>query len=399
MRIAVRTSTAAGLVFAVAAVGCGAGAGESRGSDGGSTGGGGGSSIGGGSGAGVGGAGGSGGWANGGSPLGGTTGAAGGAVGGATSTGGAAGGASAATWVPATQDASVTGYFLNAIDSRLYLQHGNSIFTSADDGTTWTPTGPVLPDTYAGNFLAIVDQYYFLSFGSEGVLRALPDDSQWILLSSGLPSDIYVYGLVRVGGTVLAGTNHGVFASSDNGENWIPNNSDPLDSTLLIPRIIAVGTTLFLATNRGDSFRGTPIDSGYAWMEELMRVPYAIQRKGSSLFSASLGNPVGNQIPRVTSSQDDGVTWAACESGILSGGVTRQLEVLGPDLFVGAAFYAGETPSPFIVYRSSNDGASWTPAMEGLPDGVFINSWAVSGNYLVAATNSHGLWRIARDPG
>ena len=317
-------------------------------------------------------------------------------AGGAMGTGGATVG-TGVTWLPANQGASVLGGSLIAIDSKLYMQHANAIWLSSDGGTTWTPTGPPVPDAYAGGFLAIIGPHYFLPAGTDGVVRSSPDGSQWTPLHSGFPADITVGYLVRVGGTLFAGTNQGVYASTDNGDHWTANNSGPMETTI-IPRIIAVDTTLFLATNRGDSFRGTPSDSGYAWMELFdMRVPYSIQRKGNTLFSASLAiltsGQKGNQSPRVNRSEDDGVTWSPCEAGILPG-VTRLLEVLGSDLYAGVAFSGAD--ATFIVYRSLDDGGSWNQAMEGLPDGVFINSWAVSGGYLVAATNAHGMWRIAR---
>jgi photosystem II stability/assembly factor-like uncharacterized protein len=169
--------------------------------------------------------------------------------------------------------------------------------------------------------------------------------AQWIQ-TNGIQGEYITSNLVVSSPNLVAGAIGGLFVTVDSGATWSRVNIVGNDSSVTA---IAVGS------------------NGVG---------------GTNLFASSFG-------PRVFLSTDNGITWSV--SGILSSSQPHSLVVSSHSLFAGT--YAG-------IYRSTNNGATWTPANNGLPYTFslpLIWTLAASGTNLFAGTIGNGLFLSTDD--
>jgi hypothetical protein len=169
----------------------------------------------------------------------------------------------------------------------------------------------------------------------------------WIAMNVGLPSTPQVYSLVLAGDDLLAGTDDGVYISSDGGEHWRASNTGLQGISI---RSLVVTGPIVLA---GSEYRG---------------------------------------VFRTT---DGGTTWVAINSGIpIVGGTTSAPRYMPVSSFavVGSRVYFG-VPVVLIsshvrtyqVYSSDITDSSWAPSDSGIT-GCQVGGFAVQNQTLFAAT-------------
>ena len=81
-------------------------------------------------------------------------------------------------------------------------------------------------------------------------------------------------------------------------------------------------------------------------------------------------------------STDNGISWTAADSG-LTNTFIYSFAVSNTNLFAG---------TDGGVFLSTNSGTSWTAVNSGLPDDEEVRSLAVSGTNLFAGTSGSGVW-------
>ena len=235
---------------------------------------------------------------------------------------------------------------------------------------------------------------------SGGVFLSTNNGTSWAELNSGLTDTSIVTLAVSpngAGGTNLfAGTQDGggVYLSTDNGTRWTAVNSGLLktvyDPSLYISIWVitvspngAGGTNLFagtdngvyLSTNNGTSWSGvsTGLLPTGVYQYSIVR-SFAVV--GAAVFAESSGGSV-------YMSTNNGASWVAADSG-LTNTIVQSIVASGTNLFAGT-YDDG-------VYLSTNNGTSWTAASTGLPNAV-VQVLAISGTDLIAGTFSSDVWR------
>ncbi len=242
----------------------------------------------------------------------------------------------------------------------------------------------------------------------------------------------HVTGLYSDGNYIIAGTEKGIFLSTDSGDNWIladsaiylnnflvPNNISPPSIRLTIwgddSTIFAgieggesagvllstdkgktwrqkdtyfteeinggftkIGNTIFVGTNHGVFFT---TDAGSSWQAA------ADTNKMHPVFSlASIGTTLFAGIPNigVFRSTDKGKTWAIVNHG-LTNTSTLTLTTLSSKLYVGVR-QAFDTANGG-VFISNNNGENWNPLNNKLTSHT-VNVLYSTNSTLFAGTNS-----------
>lgn len=216
-------------------------------------------------------------------------------------------------------------------------------------------------------------QFVFAGTYDGDVYRSSDQGQSWQRLNfrSGI-----VYTLGSYGSTVFVGTIGGLSRSTDNGETWT-NTSNGLGGARGYS-LVAHSSYLFAGTTRG-VFRST--DGGANWVQMNNGLgEYSVlsmASSGQTLFAGTFNN--GTFI-----SNDDGQSWLPSTNGI---GYYEAYQML----VVGANVYAACGGG---VYRTSDQGRSWTELKRGSSSLLNSRSLAVVGSTIFAGTRSQGLYRL-----
>lgn len=178
----------------------------------------------------------------------------------------------------------------------------------------------------------------------QGVYRSAINDVAWTSSSNGM-NEICIYALARQGTTTYAGTNRGVFRSIGARGAWISvGRIKPIDD------VVAVGQDTVIATSSSSLNRST--DAGATWREmyaldidqvyRKMYASYIIKHRNILLATGS-----DTLIYRST---DDGASWVQIRSGMPRN--TSICSIVSNNRVVFIGLTNG-------LYRSNDDGSTW----------------------------------------
>jgi hypothetical protein len=196
--------------------------------------------------------------------------------------------------------------------------------------------------------------------------------AQWVEKNNGLWGG-RVHAFAVDGDNIFAGTEGGVFFSSNNGASWTPRSAGL--TSFRIRGLAIIGSNLFVATYGGGVFRSS--DKGISWTAVNTGLGFggiyvtvnALVAKGTNLFA-------GLDSGGVFRSSDNGATWTSV------GGGGYAFAVSGENIFAGAYGY---------VMLSTDNGTSWTALNTGLPN-KDVQALAVSGSNIFAGTEGGGVF-------
>ena len=195
-----------------------------------------------------------------------------------------------------------------------------------------------------------------------GVFRSSNSGVDWVEVNSSFGYSPYAI----IGASLFAGNNFSLFQSTDSGATWIGVNSPNYPVIILA----ASGTELFAGTYLAGVYRST--DSAQNWTDLGPAANiYTIAVIDTNLFAGAEGS-----IYRTSFGSASWTNWTHVDSGLGINSVSA-FAVIDKNLF--AATDRG-------VFLTTDNGASWTHADSGLGD-TRINAFAAFGTNLFVGTN------------
>lgn len=250
----------------------------------------------------------------------------------------------------------------------------NGTFYSTDGGANWNPTDPSLNNPYENDFLELQNNYFAAS--DNGVYKSSDGINLWEMKSSGIISTS-IRAFINVDSEILCGT-FGAYAffSADSGNSW---QQYPNLNARGILAFAKSDSSLFAATSTDGLFKSS--DNGVSWERILSAVR-------DSYFRTVNAN--GNTILTASSSQgayrssDNGNSWLPVDASLTDTDIDDFS-------FIDNYVFASTTFSGFI-FRSTDDGLTWSESSNGLSPYSSVHTIIKSGNYLFAAAGD-GIYR------
>jgi hypothetical protein len=237
--------------------------------------------------------------------------------------------------------------------------------------------------------------------------------AQWVRIGN-IPTTYVRSFLVCDGSVLYAGTDDGVFHSTDDGVTWNPANAGMTDSS--VGGMGAIGRIIFAGTVRGNVYSGTT--DGGAWVLSGWQGSSpvnAVATMGGDVYIGISGSSVQKSI-------DYGTTWGSagtglppfcysltvCDTTIFArvnspglqvstdrGGswtmIADGLTPTGAAALMGGRIYIGTTTD---VQLSTDNGANWIPSRVGLPNKP-VRALLTMGTNLLAAVDTSGVYLSA----
>jgi len=212
-----------------------------------------------------------------------------------------------------------------------------------------------------------------------GIFLTTNNGTSWSAVNTGL-SNLNVHAIAISGDNIFVGTDSGVSISSNNGTSWTTAKSGLTNTKVL--EIAVSDTNIFAGTNSGIFLS---VNNGVSWSAVNTGLTNtqinALAVSGSHIFAGTYGG--------VFISANNGTSWTAANSGITNAMVVTSLAVNGSNIFAGVWGNSG-------VYLSTNNGTSWVPANSGITN-IYLHTLAVSGNNVFAGTYGGGVFLSANN--
>jgi photosystem II stability/assembly factor-like uncharacterized protein len=275
------------------------------------------------------------------------------------------------SWTPTL--ASISGKYMSSLavhgDTIIVGTYTEGIYISTNKGAGWTLLNSGLPTTSISSVIA--DGKHLYAGTHSGVYLLAPNGECWTPINAGL-AKLPVSSIVRVGNAIYAGTSFGgVFRSTNNGDDWVPNNSGiQYDDYINVHALAAIGDTVFASASSGFYFSTENSDN---W-SKLDSSPGAITliSSGSTLFAGTYENGV-------RFSTNSGRSWThfkfSPSEEVLN---IYSLAAKGNEVFAGAL--EG-------VLLSTNNGVDWTHIGFNIED-IDVYALALCGNTIFAGTDT-----------
>jgi uncharacterized repeat protein (TIGR02543 family) len=236
---------------------------------------------------------------------------------------------------------------------------------------------------------------------------------QWTAMSNGMTPGTSIFALATNGANVFASMNNGIYKSMDNGTNW-----SFLDGSPTYVGAMAVSQGNLVAAGGGGSVKYST-DNGSSWKDsDLYDNIYSFVINGNKIYGSSAYTN-GFDI-----STNGGVNWTSFSAGIYafyaialqgsavfiggSSGVFRTMDNgstwtpvnsglpvdvrIGDKALVSSGGILLTGPQASGVYKSTDNGDSWSSANTGLPNGCSIKAFIVYGSNIFAGTDKYGVY-------
>ena len=236
----------------------------------------------------------------------------------------------------------------DALTGKLYLVGYSQLFTSTDNGATWTLTAN--SGFIQGRFVRKTTSYVFI-VGNGAIYRSSNDGVSWTQVNnfSGDPRDFETN---ASGYLYIATSGNGIFRSTNNGLNVDQLDSGEGLTDTNIFSLVSNGSSIY-ATSGSGPFKST--NNGDSWSSVKNDITDCCFGYESYIEKDPSGNIYlfnGSSIWKTT---NGGTNWVSFASPLTSNGGSLR----GPYFESSSVFYIGIDSK--LLYKTVDSGASWVP--------------------------------------
>jgi ligand-binding sensor domain-containing protein len=236
-------------------------------------------------------------------------------------------------------------------DGSLFAATIDGMFLTSDNGTHWWPCNGILQAPAVNVVHENDGNVLFAGLDGIGMARSTDEGNSWSMVNAGISTQRVFSIVSKPGNILIAGTQSGLFRSTNNGDGWSAAGTGPANfvrSLIALPSgeiLAGSGTGVHISTDNGTSW--APRTTGLT----TTNVGSLTRDANGVLYAGTNGS--------VFRSTNLGAGWSSASIGL-------------PNSFINALAFGGDG-SLFAstidsgVYVSSNNGVSWTSRNSGLP--------------------------------
>lgn len=326
------------------------------------------------------------------------------------------GSSSGGPWIPLTIDLpglSVYALEVNSsIPSTLYLGALGTLYKSRNGGRTWGVALRELTNPPFSSLAVQPEKFDTLYVANKiGIMRTVTGgDKGWDQADGGISSrDIKLVAMDPANADRLyAGTAGGVvYRSTNAGKNWQPAGKG-LPGTAITALVVNADSAIYVGTRKQGLFRS--VDAGGSWKAlgkataALTVQSVAIDPAAPSKIFAATGSA------GILASTDNGATWAAFNKGLADQDV-RVIRILPSDRKGELAVYAGTNNGIWKLSAAAGKAPAVPLEFNEVPSHQFVRTLAIdpkssstiyagtAGNGIFKSTNNGASWTAANLPG
>jgi photosystem II stability/assembly factor-like uncharacterized protein len=247
----------------------------------------------------------------------------------------------------------------------------------------------------------------FAATDYEGVIKSSDSGMDWVQVNTGLPSKSHYYVLRTKGSTLYTGTDSGIYYTTNNGSNWLPDTAG-MGQTAIYDLAIKGDTMIAATWNNvwyiGAIYRST--NGGATWETDTIGIKagndfyYFLDIAFSEPYVVVAAGGISNDTTPtgVFLSTNYGASWVHDSTALQSGSTFTCLQVMGSTL-IGGISYDSNFNFHGALVRSTDHGVIWSEIVDSI-DGSRIGSpeaFTVSDSILF--TSIGGQIYFSRDSG
>ena len=263
------------------------------------------------------------------------------------------------------------------------------IFRSTNNGEQWSLISPVYSYNYVYSIFVSLNQTIIASLQDSGIVRTTNNGMTWNSVRLEPASSFVRIPSGEIFCTNVGWSEFGVSQSTDDGQTWNQVNTGLPDSATVCIASNLLGE-LFVGHSTGIYYSS---NSGNTWNKISNNFSSHSVRNLSCYNNQKLF--AGTRFDGVLLSYDNGINWELTNYPSDDNLPIKTIFILKN----GSIFVSVEAGFGYILYKSSDGGLSWHPAIDGL-DAFNVNALSmnkISGN-LYIGSDPHGFY-LSSDEG